>query len=79
MFTRLQPFWSDGCSQVCRDLITDGLDRDGGGLPVEMDRLHRSSRRLIWLNPLLRYDEFQPKSQGIRAILPHVDRISPSS
>ncbi len=59
-------------------LITDGLDRDGGeGLPVEMDRLHRSSRRLIWLNPLLRYDEFQPKSQGIRAILPHVDEFRP--
>ncbi|MEL0113120.1 MAG: VWA domain-containing protein, partial [Rickettsiales bacterium] len=46
-------------------LITDGLDRDGGeGLAIEMDRLHRSSRRLIWLNPLLRYDQFQPKSQG---------------
>ena len=59
-------------------LITDGLDRDGGeGLAVEMDRLHRSSRRLIWLNPLLRYDEFQPKSQGIRAILPHVDEFRP--
>ena len=59
-------------------LITDGLDRDSGeGLPVEMDRLHRSSRRLIWLNPLLRYDEFQPKSQGIRAILPHVDEFRP--
>ena len=40
-------------------LITDGLDRDGGeGLPLEMDRLHRSSRHLIWLNLLLRYDEF---------------------
>ncbi len=59
-------------------LITDGLDRDGGeGLAIEMDRLHRSSRRLIWLNPLLRYDQFQPKSQGIRAILPHVDEFRP--
>jgi uncharacterized protein with von Willebrand factor type A (vWA) domain len=59
-------------------LITDGLDREGGeGLPKEMDRLHRSSRRLIWLNPLLRYDEFEPKSQGIRAILPHVDDFRP--
>ena len=59
-------------------LITDGLDREGGeGLPKEMDRLHRSSRRLIWLNPLLRYDQFEPKSQGIRAILPHVDDFRP--
>ena len=55
-------------------LMTDGLDRDGAaGLPEAMDRLHRSSRRLIWLNPLLRWDGFQPKSQGIRAMLPHVD------
>ena len=55
-------------------LLTDGLDRDGAaGLPEAMDRLHRSSRRLVWLNPLLRWDGFQPKSQGIRAMLPHVD------
>ena len=59
-------------------LITDGLDREGAdGLPKEIDRLHRSSRRLIWLNPLLRYEQFQPKSRGIRAILPHVDEFRP--
>jgi len=59
-------------------LITDGLDRDAGvGLGREMDRLHRSCRRLIWLNPLLRYAEFEPKSHGIRAILPHVDDFRP--
>src|SRR5580658_2451322 len=59
-------------------LITDGLDREGGqGIAQEMDRLHRSSRRLIWLNPLLRYEGFAPKSQGMRAILPHVDEFRP--
>ena len=42
-----------------------------------MDRLHRSCRHLIWLNPLLRYDGFEPKSLGIRAILPHVDDFRP--
>jgi uncharacterized protein len=57
-------------------LISDGLDRDGGvGLGAAMDRLHRSSRRLIWLNPLLRWDGFAPKSSGIRAMLPHVDEF----
>jgi uncharacterized protein with von Willebrand factor type A (vWA) domain len=57
-------------------LISDGLDRDEGtGLALEMERLHKSCRRLIWLNPLLRYDGFQPKSVGIRAILPHVDEF----
>lgn len=57
-------------------LMTDGLDRDGAaGLGEAMDRLHRSSRRLVWLNPLLRWEGFQPKSQGIRAMLPHVDEF----
>ena len=61
-------------------LMTDGLDRprdgDGAaGLADAMDRLHRSSRRLVWLNPLLRWEGFQPKSQGIRAMLPHVDEF----
>ena len=55
-------------------LISDGLDRDAGtGLKIEMERLHKSSRKLIWLNPLLRYEAFEPKSQGIKAILPCVD------
>ncbi|MDP7625456.1 MAG: VWA domain-containing protein [Rhodospirillales bacterium] len=55
-------------------LISDGLDRDeGDGLTLEMERLHMSCRRLIWLNPLLRYDGFEPKSIGIKAMLPHVD------
>ena len=59
-------------------LITDGLDREGArGLAEATDRLRRSCRRLIWLNPLLRYDGFQPKSQGIRAMLPHVDDFRP--
>ena len=59
-------------------LITDGLDRDGAhGLSDNMDRLHRSCRRLIWLNPLLRWSGFEPKSQGIRAMLPHVDEFRP--
>jgi uncharacterized protein with von Willebrand factor type A (vWA) domain len=59
-------------------LITDGLDREGGrGLAEATDRLQRSCRRLIWLNPLLRYAGFQPKSQGIRAMLPHVHEFRP--
>jgi hypothetical protein len=59
-------------------LITDGLDREGAaGLATEMERLHKSCRRLIWLNPLLRYDAYEPKSQGARAIMPHVDEFRP--
>jgi uncharacterized protein with von Willebrand factor type A (vWA) domain len=59
-------------------LISDGLDRDAGaGLGAEMQRLHMSCRRLIWLNPLLRYDAFEPRSLGVRAIMPHVDEFRP--
>ncbi|MGI3168115.1 vWA domain-containing protein [Pseudooceanicola sp. C21-150M6] len=55
-------------------LITDGLDRgDPQALAQEMRRLNLSSRHLIWLNPLLRWEGFAPKARGIAAMLPHVD------
>ncbi len=57
-------------------LITDGLERDSDeDLAREMDRLHRSCRRLIWLNPLLRFDGFEARARGVRAMLPHVDEF----
>lgn len=59
-------------------LFTDGLERDGvSELAREMERLHRSARRLVWLNPLLRFDRFEPRAQGVRAMLPHVDEFRP--
>jgi uncharacterized protein with von Willebrand factor type A (vWA) domain len=71
-------------------LITDGLEREPppypplhagegreGGLAFEIDRLHRSCRRLIWLNPLLRFDGFEAKARGVQTMLPHVDEFRP--
>ena len=59
-------------------LITDGLERDDDGrLGLEVHRLQRSCRRLVWLNPLLRYDKFTPRASGIRAMLPFVDEFRP--
>ena len=59
-------------------LITDGLERDPDErLEFEIDRLHRSARRLVWLNPLLRFEGFEAKARGIRTILPHVDEFRP--
>lgn len=59
-------------------LVTDGLDRDPEpGLEAEADRLHRSCRRLIWLNPLLRWEGFEPRARGVRALLAHVDEHRP--
>ena len=57
-------------------LITDGLDRGNpDDLSKEAERLRLSCRDLIWINPLLRWDGFQPLAQGARALLPHVDRL----
>jgi uncharacterized protein with von Willebrand factor type A (vWA) domain len=42
-----------------------------------MDRLHKSCHRLLWLNPLLRYQGFEPRAAGVRAMLPHVDAFLP--
>ncbi len=59
-------------------LITDGLERDADDtLSFEMDRLHRSCRRLIWLNPLLRFEGFEARAKGVRTMLPHVDELRP--
>jgi uncharacterized protein len=53
-------------------LMTDGLDRgDIDLLGRNMERLKKSTRALIWLNPLLRYQGFEPKAAGVRAMLPH--------
>jgi len=59
-------------------LVTDGLDHgDGRALGEAAARLARFAHRVIWLNPLLRYDGFEPRAAGVRALLPHVDRHQP--
>ncbi|TPW26856.1 VWA domain-containing protein [Pararhizobium mangrovi] len=57
-------------------LVTDGLERESSTLLArEIDRLHRSCGRLIWLNPLLRFEGFEAQASGVRAMLPHVDEF----
>src|SRR5438477_903266 len=59
-------------------LITDGLERDPDDrLAFEIDRLHRSCRRLVWLNPLLRFEGFEARARGIKTMLPDVDEFRP--
>jgi uncharacterized protein len=59
-------------------IMTDGLDReDTALLETEMARLRRSAKRIVWLNPLLRYDRFEPRASGIRAMLPYIDEFRP--
>ena len=65
-------------------LISDGLEHGTADDPrceqlrFEMERLHKSCERLVWLNPLLRFDAFQPRAAGIRAMLPNVDQFLPA-
>ncbi len=60
-------------------LISDGLEHgDTSALAFEMERLHKSCHRLLWLNPLLRFEQFEPRAAGIKAMLPHVDRFLPA-
>lgn len=63
-------------------LFTDGLERpelgtEGADLGREMERLSKSCRRLIWINPLLRYAGFEAKAEAIRTMLPFVDEFRP--
>ncbi|HEY0955644.1 MAG TPA: VWA domain-containing protein, partial [Roseateles sp.] len=62
-------------------LVTDGLERSHDGdtpdLAREAERLRLSCRELLWLNPLLRFDGFEPRAAGVRALLPQVTRHLP--
>ena len=59
-------------------LVSDGLDRDEhGDLSGAAAQLHRLAHQVVWLNPLLRYEGFEAKASGVRALLPHVDRFLP--
>ena len=60
-------------------LLSDGLEREShSDLGFQMERLKRNTSELIWLNPMLRFSEFEPKALGIRTMLPHVDRFLPA-
>lgn len=59
-------------------IMTDGLDReDTGLLEHEMQRLRRQTKRIVWLNPLLRFEGFKALAGGVRAMMPHVDEFRP--
>jgi len=59
-------------------LITDGLERDDSqNLDFEINRLSLFTNNIIWLNPLLRYEKFEPKVNSIKTILRHVDKHVP--
>jgi uncharacterized protein with von Willebrand factor type A (vWA) domain len=55
-------------------IVSDGWDRgDPGQLEAELVHLRRSAHRLIWLNPLLGTEGYEPLTRGMAAALPHCD------
>src|SRR4029078_6658550 len=81
--TSLHTFNKQGARRVLTQgavvlLITDGLERDADDtLAFEIDRLHRSCPRLIWLKPLLCVFAFEARAKGVQTMLPHVDELRP--
>jgi len=61
-------------------LLSDGWDRgDPDELAAELSRLRRTAHRLVWLNPLAADPRYEPLTRGMRAALPHVDRLLPGN
>ena len=59
-------------------LVSDGLDRgDASMLDKQIGRLKRSCKRFIWLNPLLRFQQYEPQAKGASTIFPHADQMLP--
>jgi uncharacterized protein with von Willebrand factor type A (vWA) domain len=61
-------------------VLSDGWDRgDPRELGAEMARLRRCAHRVVWLNPLAADPRYEPLTRGMRAALPHVDRLLPGN
>jgi uncharacterized protein len=61
-------------------VLSDGWDRgDPEELAAEMGRLRRSAHRVVWLNPLAADPRYEPLTRGMRAALPHLDRLLPGN
>jgi uncharacterized protein with von Willebrand factor type A (vWA) domain len=61
-------------------LLSDGWDRgDPDELAAELQRLRRCAHRVVWLNPLAADPRYEPLTRGMRAALPHLDRLLPGN
>jgi uncharacterized protein with von Willebrand factor type A (vWA) domain len=60
-------------------IVSDGYDTgEPEKLAIEMQRLRRRCRRIVWLNPLLGWDEYTPEARGMQAALPYLDLFAPA-
>jgi uncharacterized protein with von Willebrand factor type A (vWA) domain len=66
-------------SRTCVMILSDGYDTCAPDiLGAEMARLRRRCRRIVWLNPMLGWEGYEPATAGMQAALPHVDLFAPA-
>lgn len=66
-------------SRTCVMIVSDGYETgDAALLGREMAALRRRCRRIVWLNPMMGWEGYEPQATGIRAALPHVDLHAPA-
>jgi uncharacterized protein len=67
-------------SRTCVMIVSDGYETgDAQLLGREMAALKRRCRRIVWLNPMMGWDGYEPVAAGIKAALPHVDLYAPAN
>jgi uncharacterized protein with von Willebrand factor type A (vWA) domain len=60
-------------------IVSDGYDTgEPERLGAEMQRLARRARRIVWLNPLLGWRDYEPTARGMQAALPYIDLFAPA-
>jgi uncharacterized protein with von Willebrand factor type A (vWA) domain len=66
-------------SRACVMILSDGYDT---GAPELLERamrgLRRRCRRIVWLNPLIGWDGYDPSARGMKAALPYLDLFAPA-
>ena len=66
-------------SRTCVMIVSDGYDTSAPEtLAVEMKHLARRCRRIVWLNPMMGWEGYEPSARGMQAALPHVDLFAPA-
>ena len=66
-------------SRTCVMIISDGYDTgDGEGLGPEMRQLAKRCKRIVWLNPMLGWDGYEPAARGMQAAMPYIDLFAPA-
>jgi uncharacterized protein with von Willebrand factor type A (vWA) domain len=60
-------------------IVSDGYDTgEPEALAAEMKRLKLRARRIVWLNPLIGWRDYEPSARGMQAALPSIDLFAPA-